>query len=642
MPTWRLTLLLTLGLALSAAPLAAARKQAPRTRRTTQSAEKRITRKASKPAPAVRVEPVGETARLLVNGKLIAIFRTPNGSLGPRERADMAATRLRELIGGGLRASHVEAREKGDAWALYARGGLIMIATPAEAAERKEAAEVTARRWAANLKAALGESARTAAIPEKAVPPTTPVEPDTVTLGAENPSLTVPLGETRTMKVRGSADGALTTRVEGEAVEAAPVFGKAAIEVRGVQVGRAVVRFGREGKESGFTVWVKKYAGRVDGQASAAVTGSEAPGSLVRRVALERALDVISSEMGATVKLAGDVQGARALGRGDEVAVNIPLEIAGAGYLTLRSTVRVQVHNLPLPPRPAELLLYSNDPESFRDHGTLFEGPVEAGGPARLFFHHQNRTGKPARIQVHLANPGTEPVDVQVIGGDAGPYIDPLQAGHRAGQRYMAAALQDLGFVARISARSSRQVYTATLPERESVSGIYTFRVVQGGPLVALVTASTDGTTPEIDAELLDVARGEPHLYPRPQKEAFFTYQVGGKWTFMPVGRQPIPAKNPNRKLFGNYGVLYDLTVEIENPTDRERTVNVVFSPEANWARGVFVIEGKLIEAPQLSPPMERILYSVKLGPMEKRRLSVQAMPVGGSAYPIALVVRAS
>ena len=40
----------------------------------------------------------------------------------------------------------------------------------------------------------------------------------------------------------------------------------------------------------------------------------------------------------------------------------------------------------------------------------------------------------------------------------------------------------------------------------------------------------------------------------------------------------------PRRKLFGTDGVIYNLTVEISNPTDTMRTVSVVLSPDAGWA----------------------------------------------------------
>jgi hypothetical protein len=80
--------------------------------------------------------------------------------------------------------------------------------------------------------------------------------------------------------------------------------------------------------------------------------------------------------------------------------------------------------------------------------------------------------------------------------------------------------------------------------------------------------------------------------------------------------------------------------VNLSNPTDEAKTVRVVMTPEAGWARGVFLFEGQLVEAPQLAPPGEAQLWSVKLAPQEQRTLHIQGIPVGGSAYPVSLVVR--
>ena len=74
---------------------------------------------AAPAAPRVQVVPVSQGTRLLVGGKLIALFRTPNGSLSPQARAEYAARRLTELVGKGLRAEDIDVRSKGDAWAVF-------------------------------------------------------------------------------------------------------------------------------------------------------------------------------------------------------------------------------------------------------------------------------------------------------------------------------------------------------------------------------------------------------------------------------------------------------------------------------------------------------------------------------------------
>jgi hypothetical protein len=631
-------------------------------------------------APSVKVVPGAAGTRLVLAGHVITIFRTANGGLTADQRAERAATRLRTLLGAGLTADEIDIRNRGAAWGVYARGGLLMIATEEEASERGEEPKATAARWAANLKAIMrqqgaGGSQEATAAPEhpKAVKTATGVKPATGKKpAAKNPrlmahaakpkaedldpqppvvkeptlslpvdSLVVPVGETRSVPVRGTADGFITVRTEGdETATASALDGKAVIQVKGLAPGKAIVRVGREGKEAAFTVWVKKYAGRIVRTPEAEVTGAMTPGSLVRRSAEMKALQAVQWEPGATVKVTGPPQGLKALARGETATLSFPVTVSGEGLLPVTAVARVRVKNIALPHKDTRLLLYSNDPESVREHGILFEGLVDDAGPTRLLYHHQNRMGQPFTFQIYLMNPNDDPADVQVIEGDAGPYIDPIQAGHRAGQRYLAASTEDEGYVTRIPAHGARSVYVSQVPNLDTVSGIYGFRVLRGGPLVAQVAALPNETRPEVRDDLMVTARSEPHTYTTPQMDETYSYRVGDKWTFMPMGRKAITGKTANRKLFGNYGVLYNINVDLDNPTAEMRTVQVVLAPEAGWARGIFRIQGKIIEAPQVAPPGEAVLWTVKLAPGERQRVNIQGIPVGGSAYPVSIVVR--
>jgi hypothetical protein len=141
------------------------------------------------------------------------------------------------------------------------------------------------------------------------------------------------------------------------------------------------------------------------------------------------------------------------------------------------------------------------------------------------------------------------------------------------------------------------------------------------------------------------VSAGAPspseHVYPQPRKEVRARYRVGDTWAFIPVGKRPIAARDGSRRLDGNYGVVYDIAVRVENPTDRERTIQVAFSADAGPARGVFWIEDRLVEAPELGAT-DVPLASFRLAPGEVRDLPIRTIPVAGSAYPARIVVRAA
>lgn len=594
---------------------------------------------ASAPAaPKVEVVPVKLGARLLVGGKLIALFRTPNGSLTAEGRAEYAARRLRELVADDLSAMDISVRDRGDSWGVYANGGLVMIATQDEAKERNTTPEAVARMWAANLKSALGSgSGATAKKSDRA--PARPAKAPRLALSDQ--SVAVPVDETRRVSLSGTATGPVTLATEGDECATVELDGSTGeIVVFGKAPGKLTVRVSRGGASAEFTVWVKKYAGRLGETPVAEVTGDLTPGSLVKQVAQACYLKGIEREPGTIVKLLGAPTGVRALPRGEIAEIGFPVLVTGDGYLPLKTTARVTVRNRPLTPAETRVLLYSNDPESIREFGTLYQGLVTNAGPVRLMFHHQNRSGRTITFQVHLLNPHDTPAEVQVIQAEAGPVIDTIQVGHRAGERYLSASKSDVGYILQVPAKSVRTVYTTAMPQLRTVSGIYGFRVLSGGSLVTEVTSSAEPTKPPITPDILTTAQSEPHTYPNPQKDLKYRYVVGEPWTFVPIGRQAISGTRANRKLFGNYGVLYNITVEVSNPTNSMQTVRVVMAPEAGWARGAFFIEGQLIEAPQVAPPAEATLYSTKLGPGERRTLRIQGIPVGGSAYPVSLVVR--
>jgi hypothetical protein len=130
------------------------------------------------------------------------------------------------------------------------------------------------------------------------------------------------------------------------------------------------------------------------------------------------------------------------------------------------------------------------------------------------------------------------------------------------------------------------------------------------------------------------------HIYPSPAKTLAAEYVVGQRFAFIPIGKHAIDSDNAQKKLEGNYGVIYDINVRIENPTPTTRKVSVVFEPNAGLAAGVFIIDGEFISAKYAQPPSEIPLISYRLGPGEVRKVHIMTLPVAGSNYPANLVVR--
>jgi hypothetical protein len=299
------------------------------------------------------------------------------------------------------------------------------------------------------------------------------------------------------------------------------------------------------------------------------------------------------------------------------------------------------VRNRALPSRDAALLLYSNDPERVTACAPLYVSDLHADIPVRLLFHHQNGSGQPFYFRVELANPGEVPVEVQVIEGVAGPTENTVFVGHLAALRFGQSWPGDVGRIESVPPGRSRALVLRRVPDGETVSGLLGLRILSGDRLRVRVTAEPAEEAIERGLPPADEAAPSEHVYPQPRKELEARYRVGDPWTFIPVGKRPITTRDGQRRLEGNYGVLYAIALRVENPTDRERTIQVVLSPDAGPARGVFWIEDRLVEAPEWAAG-DGVLASFRLVAGEARDVPIRTLPAAGSSYPARIVIRAT
>jgi hypothetical protein len=130
-------------------------------------------------------------------------------------------------------------------------------------------------------------------------------------------------------------------------------------------------------------------------------------------------------------------------------------------------------------------------------------------------------------------------------------------------------------------------------------------------------------------------------VYPQPQRELSARYVVGGGWAFVTIGDQPAAGLVEGDRLSGNYGVIYDINLELINPTDQEVVVAILLEPGGGPARGTLEIDGMLVGAALLRADSEAEAVRYVLAPGAVRKTRIQTMPEGGSNYPIRLVARA-
>jgi hypothetical protein len=505
----------------------------------------------------------------------------------------------------------------------------------------------------ADAQAPAASSAPTGPAPAAAVapngtgaPPSAPAIPRLIgppsPLALSPSHLIVPLGEARDVILKGALTRPdVTVDPNGTlsvTVAPGPAPGSWRLTLQSEAPGPAVVRVSVDHRGQVLSARVMKFAGQVE-SAAVEVTGQPAPAEFVLRAARAAVEGVVRPESGATAAIGSPVSLPSDLVAGQTTSLAFPVTITGPDMLAVKSAATVTVRNRDLDPRDVGVLLYSNEPERITGAGTLFAAELTPDRPARLLYHHQNMGDGPLRIRVDLVNPTDQPADVQVIEGMAGPSRDPVEAGHSAAVRYLRSAMQDIGLIVRVRARTEQAIALQRMAPGATVSGLFGLRSLSPG-LYARVSAEAAGDPPLSvrPAEQPDKLSEAVYLSPsRPEKAR---YVVGQRWAFMNLGSDPLLARGSRKKLFGNYGVSYELTIELSNPTGQPQSVALMLSPDAGAARGVFVIDGTLVEAPVVGPPIEANLAIFHLQPGERRTVRVQTLPVGGSSYPARLVIR--
>ncbi|MDH7602113.1 MAG: hypothetical protein QHI38_08190 [Armatimonadota bacterium] len=565
-------------------------------------------------------------AQVLINGRTAIRFRTPNAGLTPDQRAAITAERIRNLVNQRVSLLSIYAKSDRRQARVMAGETLICIATAAEARAARMSPLALAGSWAANIRELLSMPA----------------------IVLSDRQITVPLGETRRVVVGGAAVGPITAKSDrSDVATVAPAADGRYILVTGQQVGSAVVTVEVEGESESLFVMVKKYAGAIPSSAFAEVTGNPCPASLVSYAAAQAALRSTIVESGASARIESMDGADEPLDQRMTRQVRVRISISGPGYIDRSGICAVEVHNSAMPRDEAKYLFYSNNPERFTKYQELFVGKIVPNESARILYHHQNAMGKRARLMVELVNPRPVPGVYRVFRSAAAPIVDTVLVGYIAGAGFLRNELSNASVIERIPPKSRLVLVSDVLSHMETASGILQVRQLAGEESYIRVAA----VPPELDtaqvgsigpaSEFFNPQLSE-HVYATPWKTLEAEYVVGKQWAFIPIGKHSIPSHDARRRLDGNYGVTYEIKVKVENPTDQEKKVQVVFDPAAGIASGIFVIDGSFVSAKYAKPPAEIPLATYRLKPGETRHLKILTLPLAGSNYPATLIVRAS
>ena len=597
--------------------------------------------------------PKGVIGLVTVNDQTVATIRTSAGGLNPATRALGVKARLTDLVAAGLSAEGVAAVSKGrSGWEVVGRGQPLLLATPREAREQKQSARHLALLWAANLKRRLAEPA----------------------LSASPREFVLPFGGTQTVSIGGAARTE-DISVSGGDPRVAPYSYNPArrqIVVRGIGPGIVQINVQAGGSSLPLGIAVRKYAAFVQPQVTVRVTGQpSAPAPLVQTAVYAGLKRALNATPGAQVRLLQAPKAAHALRPGGSLTRQMEVRVTGADLLPVVAAPRITVVNQPLAAVPAAALYYSNNPEQVRSSQKLFAAPLSPGRAIRLDYHHQNSSGQPLIFHADVINSGDQTASVYLMDGIAQPEVDTVAIGLKAGASFFQALDSGTGLVLQVPPHARIPLVVQPFKPRLTVSGILEVRQMDGlaGALSLTVAADDDRETlassPRRFAEAVAQAPGDeallvsapaaplassgavqqtsPYVFGPPRVALTAAYTVGGQWAHLRLGNaESLRNAAGTQTLWGNYGVSYEISLHLANPTDKARSVSVLFAPEAGLAAGVFAVPGQpLLQFAPMPPPAEEEITRVRLQPGEDKTIQVRTILLNGSAYPASLVVHA-
>ena len=94
------------------------------------------------------------------------------------------------------------------------------------------------------------------------------------------------------------------------------------------------------------------------------------------------------------------------------------------------------------------------------------------------------------------------------------------------------------------------------------------------------------------------------------------------------------------RELRGDYGVVYDIEIEIVNPSDVPKDVSLWLNPRGGAATATFLWDDRIVEVPRTAAFAEQAIGSVSMPPRSRRTIRLQTIPEGASSYPVRVIVR--
>ncbi len=292
-------------------------------------------------------------------------------------------------------------------------------------------------------------------------------------------------------------------------------------------------------------------------------------------------------------------------------------------------------------PAPAVAAL-SDHPEDVDRRGLLFSGGLTTNRPIRFQYYHLGSLhGASPQLALLVSNPGSSAARLHLSQAAGTPSGDYFKTGHGNNVAWFQATLANQGEFLDFAPGESRIVFRQPMPLERVVSGTLGLSQTEGPPLQFGLLALPDANEPPSWNNLLK--DGDVHsrgFYPVATQRLRRRHTVGAGETRVAVGALRQETFSGVRELRGDYGVLYDVELELANPTSEPVDLSLLFQPRGGAATGTFLWDERVVEVPRTDAFAEAPLGKVTLAAGETKVVKLQTIPEGASSYPVRILVR--
>ncbi|MGQ9518958.1 MAG: hypothetical protein ACUVTP_02545 [Candidatus Fervidibacter sp.] len=456
--------------------------------------------------------------------------------------------------------------------------------------------------------------------------------------------LVVAVGEEVTVQLIGMAEGEVQVEANPpEIVKLKVGTDGRSVVVTGIEAGAGILRIvkGRVGIRLPFRTLYRAATWKK--QPTAWVRSAQVSAAMVREAVENAIMMTLDVQVGARWVLLPFIDSVNFFPA--NTVTRWRVQAMGDQFLPLDEIVNVPLQSFPQSLGEADLLVISNEPETFRDFRVLCRGLLQPSQTTRFMIHHRNGINRPAWLVLEFRNTEDRWAPLLVRFGHGEPNESELKCGHQATASFLHSLLYDSAIRIYLPPQSVYRLLRFGLKHRDTASALVEARLEEAAgvsyqvvalPVMPPKTELLSGT--QLVESLMSLP--DPPPYSKPVRRVEETHIAGKQWTFISVGRFGLEHPLKGRVLQGNYGVIYRISVKFVNPTNRSWRAQLVVEPAGGVMRGAFLVDGRLVEVPLLRPGDERMLHEFTLAPNQTKIVNIVTVPSAGSFYPIQIVAR--